>query len=320
MSAHTPDARSDAGSQDALIKAYAHVSLANRRSFQTLAGVLSQFHAHAIDVLVLKGADILPRLYGVWGARPLTDVDLLVRDRDLPAIDRIVGALGYRPVIDGNPAYRDPDESLLLDLVTNIWYVEDTEDVWRRAVRRQLAGVSIRAMGAEDLLVYLTAYSVLHRGHFVPSFAADVALLVRRERLDWGFVLEEADRRHLKIPLHHGLSYAARRESIPIPDRVWRQLAPTRPAERALQSLLRKLVTEEPLGDLGHFLLLVSLPGAKRWRRLRQAVWPSAMFLNWLYGPAGPATASRTRLVRAVHLLAKGVILSGAIGKRLLRR
>jgi hypothetical protein len=304
---------------DALIEAYAQVSLANQRSFRALAIVLSEFNAHGIDVLVLKGADVLPRLYGVWGARPLTDVDLLVRDRDLPAIDRIVSALGYQALIDGNPAYRDPNGSLLLDMVTSLWYAEDSEHVWRRAVRRELAGVSIRAMCADDLLVYLTAYSVLHRGHFVPSFAVDVGLLVRKERLNWDYIIEEARRRNLKIPLYHGLSYAARRESIPIHDHVWRRLAPARASERALQTLLRALVTEEPLSDLGHFLLLVSSPGAKRWRRLRKAIWPSATFLTWRYGPAGAASALRTRFIRAVHLLVKGVILSGAIGKRLVR-
>jgi Uncharacterised nucleotidyltransferase len=304
---------------DALIEAYAQVSLANQRSFRALGVVLSEFNAHGIDVLVLKGADVLSRLYGVWGARPLTDVDLLVRDRDLPAIDRIVSALGYQALIDGNPAYRDPNGSLLLDMVTSLWYAEDSEHVWRRAVRRELADVSIRAMCADDLLVYLTAYSVLHRGHFVPSFAVDVGLLVRKERLNWDYIIEEARRRNLKIPLYHGLSYAARRESIPIHDHVWRRLAPARASERALQSLLRALVTEEPLSDLGHFLLLVSSPGAQRWRRLRKAIWPSATFLTWRYGPAGAASALRTRFIRAVHLLVKGVILSGAIGKRLVR-
>jgi hypothetical protein len=309
-----------AGTSDALIEAYAQVSRANRRAFQALAVVLADFRAHGIDVLVLKGADVLQRLYGVWGARPLTDVDLLVGDADLPAIDRIVRARGYQPLIDGNPAYRDPDGSLVLDLVTTVWYAEDAEDIWRRAVRRELAGVGVRAMGAEDLLIYLTAYSVLHRGHFVPSFASDIALLVRKEPLDWDLVVEEAARRHLRIPLHLGLSHAARREPVPIPDHVWARLAPTGAGEQALQRLLRALVTDKPLDGLGHFLLLASLPGARRWRRLRQALWPSAAFLGWRYGPAGTHTACRTRLVRVVHLMAKGTILAGAIGQRLLRR
>jgi hypothetical protein len=308
-----------AGSSDALIEVYAQVSRANRRSFRALAVVLSDFAAHGIDVLVLKGADVLPRLYGVWGARSLTDVDLLVRDADLPAIDRIVRARGYEPLIDGNPAYRHPDGSLVLDLVTTVWYAEDAADVWRRAVRRDLGGVGIRAMGAEDLLIYLTAYSVLHRGHFVPAFASDVALLVRKEPLDWDFVVEESARWHLKIPLYHGLSHAADHEPVAIPDHVWRRLAPASAVERALQRLLRALVTDEPLDGLGHFLLLVSLPGPKRWRRLRQAVWPSAAFLGWRYGQAGTDTAWRTRLIRVVQLLAKGMILAGAIGQRLIR-
>src|SRR5262249_12779073 len=155
------------------------------------------------------------------------------------------------------PAYREPNGMLLLDMVTSIWYADDTEDVWRRAVRRRLAGVAVLTMSGEDLLVYLTAYSVLHRGHLVPSFAADVGLLARKEPLSWPFLVDQRHRRHLKIPLYHGLRYAARREAIPIPDHVWRDLAPIGASEKTLHRLLRALVTEEPLSDLGHLLLLV---------------------------------------------------------------
>jgi len=309
-----------ASAPNALIEAYSQVSLANHRSFEKLAVVLTQFRARGIDFLLLKGADILPRLYGVWGARSLTDIDLLVREKDLPAVDRVVRELGYLPDIDGNPAYHHPDHSLLLDLVTEIWYEDDTEEIWRRAVQRDLAGLPVRGMGADDLLTYLTVYSVLHRGYFVPSFPKDVALLVRREPLNWGFIVDEAIRRNLKIPLHHGLSYAAGHESIPIPDHVFASLAPTHGSEKALQFVLRKLVTDEAVRDVGHFLLLVSLPAGKSWRRVRQALWPSPTFLRWRYGEESETKPHRTRLFRAVRLSWKSLILLGQILKRFLRR
>ena len=51
---------------------------------------------------------------GVMAVRPMSDVDLLVHDQDLLAIDRILTGAGYRPQIDGNPAYQDPGGGLLL--------------------------------------------------------------------------------------------------------------------------------------------------------------------------------------------------------------
>lgn len=302
---------------DALIEAYARVGEANRRAFAALAVVLSRFRDRRIDVLLLKGADVLPRLYGVWGARSLTDVDMLVREADLQAVDDVLRALGYAPVIDGNPAYQAPDRSLWLDLVTRIWYAADTEEIWRRSVRRDVGEFPVRAMGAEDLLLYLTAYSVLHRGHFQPSYAQDLSLLVRRERLDWAFILDEARRANLRIPLAHGLAWGARHASVPIPDHVLRSLEPSSRAERVWRVVLRRLVTDEAMDGVGHFLLLASQPRGRRWSWLRRALWPSRAFLAWRYGDGGGCRGRRVR--RVARLALQGLGLSRAIIFRLLR-
>ena len=137
---------------DRLIESYALIGAANKRSLEQLRLVLTEFQAHGIMCVLLKGADIVQRLYGVWGLRPMVDVDLLVREHDLPAIDRIVTGLGYLPQIDGNPAYRSAEGTLALDLITEIWYTDDTEDIWRRAVQRDLAGIPVKGMGALEII------------------------------------------------------------------------------------------------------------------------------------------------------------------------
>ena len=300
----------NATSPDKLIEAYAQVSAANKRSAGKLTSVLAPLYEQGIDVLLLKGADVLPRLYGVWGIRPMIDVDMLVRGADLPAIDRIVRELGFAPQINGNPAYHSSDQTLALDLITEIWYTGDTEEIWQRAVGRTLQGIPVKGMGADDLLIYLTAYSVLHRGYFQPSFSKDLSLLVSKEPLNWEFIVEEAFRCHLKIPLYHGLSYALQRESILIPMKVMENLAPANVKDNLLLLVLRKLVTDKAVFDMGHFLLFIPLPGRKKWRRLRQAFWPSPVFLKYRYGEKGSSRPIWTRLRRAVHLAVEALLLS----------
>jgi hypothetical protein len=63
---------------DTWIEAYSQVGSANKRSFQKLTCLLSEFRVYGIDALLLKGADVLPRRYGVWGIRPMADGDLFV--------------------------------------------------------------------------------------------------------------------------------------------------------------------------------------------------------------------------------------------------
>ncbi len=299
---------------DRWLEAYARVGSANRRSLEALDAVWAALARRGIDCLLLKGADLVPRLYGVRGLRPMADVDLLVRPRDLAAIDECLRALGYKPEMAGNPTYRAPGEAVVLDLVTDLWYTDDTEAVWRRAVPR---GRGRLGMGAEDLLIFLTAYTVLHRGHLAPSFGEDLVRLMRQEPLDWGFILAEAGRLRLRVPLFHGLSHVARRTAAAVPPGVLARLAPAGVGERLLAFLLRRLVREEPALDLGHFLLLVPGPGRRGWRRLREALAPSSEFLQRRYGARGAAHPLRTRIGRALSLTARAARLAGAILRRL---
>src|SRR5947208_15323151 len=50
---------------------YARASSANRAKFAQLRVVLRQFHANGVDCILLKGADLIPRLYGVLGLREM---------------------------------------------------------------------------------------------------------------------------------------------------------------------------------------------------------------------------------------------------------
>ena len=58
------------------------------------------------DVAVLKGAALIPRLYGGPGARRVNDVDLLVRVRDRERVHRALISAGFRhvPKPPGRPA------------------------------------------------------------------------------------------------------------------------------------------------------------------------------------------------------------------------
>ena len=182
---------------DHLITAYSRVSFANKTKFQKLKVVLARFYEQGIDYILLKGADLIPRLYGVLGMHPMVDVDLLVHDKDLPAIERILQELGYRTQIDGNPVFVDPDSTLALDIITEVWYVDDQDTIWQRAVQRKFEGIPVKGMGGSDLLLYLIAYCVVHRGVLSESFANDIALLVEKEDVDWNFVIDAASLRSL---------------------------------------------------------------------------------------------------------------------------
>jgi hypothetical protein len=303
----------NAADLDTLVAAYSRVSSANKTKFEKLQAVLAEFHHQGIDCILLKGADLIPRLYGVFGARPMADVDLLVHEADLPVIDRGLKTLGYRPHIDGNPAYVDPEHKLDLDVVTDIWYMDDPAIIWQRAVQREFQGSPIQGMGSNDLLLYLTAYVVVYRGRLSPSFAQDLALLIEKEQIEWPFVLSEACRYHLKIPLYHGLAYAIRGNQAKVPPEVLGLLAPSGVRERLLCWLLQKLVTETYIQGLSFFLLFITQPGVKRLRWLKQSLFPPPSFLKYRYGPRAETRPVRIRALRLWNLLYQAALLLGRI-------
>lgn len=286
---------------DDLADAYTRVSLINKRLLDEYEIVCLAFQRQGIDSILLKGADLLSRLYGVRGTRPLSDVDLLVHEQDLPVIHRLLIDAGFIQQIDGNPAYYSSQSTLSLDLVSNLWYLDEEglAGLWARARTRSVGQLTVKQLGSNDLLLYLTAYSVVHRGHLSPSFFIDLRLLMEKEPLDWPTLVEEAYRWHLKIPLHHGLCLlSASNSTAGIPPAIIQQLAPSTMAELALGFLLRRLVTTRPLPELGHFLLWITQPPGRRFTWLRRTLFPSPLFLSYRYGYESVTRPWHTRITR----------------------
>lgn len=305
---------------DDLADAYTRVSLINKRLLDECAIVVQTFHRQGIDCILLKGADLLMRLYGMRGTRPLSDVDLLVHAQDLPAIHRLLIENGFSQQIDGNPAYRSSQSTLSLDLISDLWYLDEEElaVLWARARTRLLGLVTVKQLASDDLLLYLTAYSVVHRGHLSPSFFTDLRLLIEKEPLHWPAIVEQATQRHLKIPLYHGLHrLALSNATTDIPSTVLQQLAPSIKAEQILAFLFQRLVTTQPLPELGHFLLWITQPSGRRLAWLRRTLFPSPLFLTYRYGGECVTRPWHTRITRWRELAGAGSILIARILIRL---
>lgn len=290
---------------DDLLEAYTQVSVRNRAILEEFTLIAQRFHQQGIAFIVLKGADVLSRLYGVRGARPLSDVDVLVHESDLPAIDRALRHLGFTQQIDGNPAYTSAEGTLSLDLITTLWYLDrqELDSVWRRAQVRSVDAATISCLDTADLLMYLTAYSVIHRGHLSASFVHDMKLLIEKEAPDWPVIVAGARQATLHVPLFHGLSHVVKIfPALPIPDSVLTMLGPTKRRERILAWLLRRLVTTEPLPNVGHLLLFLTQPNSNKMGWLKERLFPSATFLSYRYGPAGQLQPWKMRLARIYYL------------------
>ena len=297
---------------DDLADAYSQVSLINKQLLDEYEIIGQTFQRQGIDCILLKGADLLSRLYGMRGTRPLSDVDLLVHEQDLPTIHRLLIEAGFTQQIDGNPAYVSLQSRLSLDLISGLWYLDEEglAALWGRARIRPLGQLTVKQLASNDLLLYLIAYAVVHRGHLSPSFFTDLRLLIEKEPLHWPTFVENAIRHHLKIPLYHGLrQLGLSSPTIGIPSAVIQQLAPATRAEQALAFLFRRLVTTQPLPELGHFLLWITQPPGRRLAWLHRTLFPSSLFLAYRYGSESAQRPRQTTITRWWHLAKAGHLL-----------
>ncbi|MFO0707713.1 MAG: nucleotidyltransferase family protein [Nitrospira sp.] len=306
---------------DGLVEAYAGVSAANAAATEQFHAVADLFDREGIPFLVLKGFDVLVRYYGVRGTRPISDIDLLVHEQDLSRIDTLLIGAGYTRQIDGNPCYASPETGTLFDLTTSLWYLDQPglALLWKHARTLTIPPKTVSTLGADDLLIYLLAYGVVHRGSFTPAWEQDLRLLLMRETPDWEAVVDTVQRCCLSTPVVHGLTYLHRRRpTLPIPEWVFFALAPTSRRERLTSWFLRRLVTKHQIPEIGHVLLWATSPAGTYWTRLRQILFPTNSFLQYRYGASATTAPVLTRLRRLLGLSHSGLILVRDIVVRLL--
>ena len=200
----------------------------NLRIHGELHRALEAFRDGGIDTLPLKGAALAEPLYRDVAARPMGDIDLLVRPSDVPRAEEALLDLGYA-VHEGESAdfqrrhhyhltYFHNAREVPIELHWNIGrpkgksrinlHDEDLIERWfTRAESAALAGSAARVPAPHDMLLHLCVHFLKHRfpgnGGLVSAGAllqlADIALLLSgpQEGLSWDLLYEETERRDL---------------------------------------------------------------------------------------------------------------------------
>jgi hypothetical protein len=163
--------------------------------------------AEGAEVMPLKGAAALATLYPSYLQRFSCDLDLLVREEQLPALRRVMSALGYRPsVTSASPEeaalrardlHLDPyvhDDRAIVELhVTFLKGRGDgaaaRDDAWRDARTSTIDGALVRELAPELFILHSATH---YAGHLQRSPASlkgllDMALAIRHHgpALDW---------------------------------------------------------------------------------------------------------------------------------------
>ena len=247
-------------------------NLALRRELER---VVDELHRHQIDVMLLKGAALVPLVHRDPGVRPMDDLDLLVHGDDLALADRVIRALGYTasestPVANTRlgstrtafsphhlSALVRTDGKVTIELHHKLGSSGSAADfdvagLWARAVPSTAGEVSCSRPSTQDLLAHLCLHFLVDRARLFSRRAlgqlCDIAATLDTfaDAVEWDTLIGDAADRGYSLALALALETTAAVLDICPPDGVVAALVPHTPCTPDADSTVARRVLRSP--------------------------------------------------------------------------
>ncbi len=279
---------------------------------QQAGEVLAALSDQHIPVMVLKGWVLVQLIYqGDHSQRPASDIDLLVSPADTGRAIEILEGLGYKATdMEPWPGHfqrflnsghyvstaREPGSRPAFNVDLH-WGFPDApyydrriavEGLFERSLAVQVAGVAVRSLAIEDMLIYGSVHMAHHGYNDTLSRYYDMAALMQwaGSGLNWKGVLARASAWKVTWPVRRMLMEVERIWPGVVPVEVLREAEKLRSGwrERWIDWGLRKVRNKEAASIL---LAVWNTPGLGwRLRFLAETAFPGERYLRHYFGPA----------------------------------
>ena len=194
-----------------LREAYRNLATMNTSLFFDVLKVLKSLADNQLPVIALKGPSLAKDIYGDIALRPMSDMDLLVKEEDLVRAGRTLLTLGYQQYFPAWESVLKTHHHLppftnksgtLIELHWNIVTPDspikvDLDGLWERACLIKVDNVEVRIFSPEDLFLHLCIHAGFHLQtglDLIPLY--DMAGLIKtsEDKIDWQIVIERATR------------------------------------------------------------------------------------------------------------------------------
>ncbi len=254
-----------------------------------LLNIHRHLRARGLDVLPYKGPLLAESLYGNVALRQFSDLDLLVRSDDLPAIKQALAELGYEPGLRlAQAAERDYlksgyeytfDGARGRNLLEIKWQVLprfysigfDVNEFFERAAVVTIEGQRLRTLCEQDLMLVLCAHAAKHAWKQI-SWLCDIVQLARSQGLDWAALQARAERLGIMRIVTVTFLLAHKLLGAALPVQFGRVIEGDAEAEVLAERVVRLIVAEEEFDpeSMAYFRLMMEL---RERRRDRASFW-----------------------------------------------
>ncbi len=254
-----------------------------------LLNIHRHLQARGVDVLPYKGPLLAETLYGNVALRQFSDLDLLVRSDDLPAIKKALAELGYEPGLRLAQAaerhYLKSGYEYTFDgargrnLLEIKWQILprfysigfDVNEFFRRAAVVTIEGQRLRTLCDQDLMLVLCVHAAKHAWKQV-SWLCDIVQLARSQGLDWAALQANAERLGIMRIVTVTFRLAQKLLGAALPAQLRIEIEKDAEAEVLAQRVVRLIVAEEEFDpeSMAYFRLMMEL---RERRRDRASFW-----------------------------------------------
>jgi hypothetical protein len=288
--------------------------------------MIGLFESHGIPAIPYKGPVLAQQAYGDITLREFEDLDIILRQRDLPRAHEILLGLGYQPkfpwilspgaaasLVPGEYNYRDIERRIMVELHTEVTLRHfpvrpDLDDFSRHLVPVGLSGRCVQTFSPEDLLPILCIHGSKDFWERI-SWVADISeLVLAYPQLEWPTVRRRAESLRAQRMLYLGLTLAERLLGATVPRDILDCAAADAGVAAVASEVEGRLLSREltPLDAAGRFNFRRRVvPGAlEGWRyAIRLAVVPAEE--DWMMVRLPAALAPLYIALRPLRLLRK---------------
>jgi hypothetical protein len=223
--------------------------------------LLERFAGVGIETLLTKGPALSVRCYGDPGLRQYSDLDLVIREKDIRGATQAMLDLGYDPrvsltVIDamkipGEYAFRKPGTHLLVEFHTERTFRYHPrplhiEELFGRRASVTIDGREVPALSLEDELVLICVHGAKHFWERLMWIADVAALISSRQPPDWDRATAAAREVGAERMLRLGLHLASDVLGAALPKQVEASVRSDRAVSQLAAQIESRLASREP--------------------------------------------------------------------------
>jgi hypothetical protein len=282
--------------------AYYQASASNALLYEELADILRAFHGAGIPVILLKGAALAQGTYGNVALRPMSDLDILVRDEAMLRAEGLLAQRGYAVLKGAHSGLRHMtfkntarSTHTLVEIhshvVSSPYYRQAMPEqwLWQDPAALAIDGVPALTLSPEATIVHSCLHFLDHiavQGTLL--WLCDIAEVVQRKNVDWDRLTRATGEFRIVLPVRSLLETCQETLGLSLPGQVLDRIRSLRPGfveRRAYQFCLSnsRSTASKTLFDF------LATPGlVPRVRLLSSRLFPPRSYIRTRYSVSNP--------------------------------